>query len=338
MWRTEITTKQTNKRVCYSASMDTATLTFTQPTVIRFPEVERADKSMTDKADRLPYYTRTENPPSIAITPRDKGILEAFYDHNGVLADYQLANLFFGSMRRMKERMTLLYQNRYVNRFNRKERNSHDYMAYFLDELGVAYIKQQFGDTARIRLKGDRDSRIHHDVVVNDIRIAMRKSLSALGATIVESFNSLDFDSDHDVVMVPEGGRKPQRRAVVPDDFLHLLMPNGKHRRYFVEAELSRKDNPRLLEEKFRPQAYYVLESPEYKARFGEKAGGTFLYFVHDEPTVERMKRTAEKLGEVARIFYFTTYERVAQAASFYTDPLFWHGTKEVETSLIQTT
>ncbi len=317
--------------------MDTLPSPYIAPTHIYFPPVQKAGNPVTRKQNRLPYYTRTENPPLIAITPRDKGILEALHDHNGVLADYQLMRLFFGSMRRMKERMTLLYQNRYVNRFDRRERNSHEYMAYFLDELGVAYIRQQHGEDARVRLKGDRDSRIHHDVVVNDIRITMRASLPEIGGTIVESLNSLDFDSNHDMVHVAQNGSKRHRRAVVPDDFLHIVMPSGKHRRYFVEVELSRKDHPRLLEEKFRPQAYYVLESPEFKSRFGEKAGGAFLYFVHDEATLHRMKRTAEKLGDIARLFYFTTYERAFQGSGFYTEPLWWHGTDDTEISLIST-
>jgi hypothetical protein len=316
--------------------MDTYSLnTILEGQAIVLPSQPVEDRPMKAKRVHLPHFARVDTPPSIGITNRDRELLQAIFEHNGVLADYQIAKLFFNSMRRMKERMTLLYQNRYVNRFDRRERNSYEYMAYFLDTEGIAYIKQQHGEQARLRLKGERDSRIHHDVMVNDVRLAMRLALPTIGAFVTESLNSLDFDSNHDVIQVPQGTGKAQRRAVVPDDFLHLIMPNGKHRRYFVEVELARKDHPRLLEEKFRPQAHYILESVEFKGRFGERAGGTFLYVAHEEAVLLRMKRTAEKLGEASRLFYFTTFERVNHIDAFFTQPIWWQGTLEEQVPLI---
>lgn len=290
---------------------------------------------MTKK--RLPYFSRADKPPVMGLTPRDKQMLEAIYEYNGVLADYQLARMFFSSERRMKERMTLLYQNRYVNRFDRKERNSYSYMAYFLDKVGVAFLKQTYGESLKFRLKGDRDSRIHHDVVVNDVRIALRAALPTIGATLIESTNSLEFDSEHDIITVPLPDGKSRRRAVIPDDFSHLIMPNGKHRRYFVEAELARKDQPRLLEDKFRPQLHYVLRSSEFTARFGEKAGGNWLYCVLDESIALKMKQTAEKLGEASKVFYFTTYEKAFTAGAFFTEPIWWRAMGDTPIALVTT-
>ncbi len=284
---------------------------------------------------RLPYFSRTDTPPVMGLTPRDKQMLEAIYEYNGVVADYQLLRMFFSSERRMKERMTLLYQNRYVNRFDRKERNSHPYMAYFLDKEAISFLRQTYGDSLKFRLKGDRDSRVHHDIVVNDVRIAIRAALPTIGSSLIESTNSLDFDSNHDVITVPLPDGKSKRRAIIPDDFSHLVMPNGKHRRYFVEVELARKDQPRLLEEKFRPQLHYVRHSPEFAARYGEKAGGNWLYFCLDEGIALKMKQTAEKLGDAAKVFYFTTYEKAFHPGSFFIEPIWWRATIDTPIALV---
>lgn len=172
---------------------------------------------------------------------------------------------------------------------------------------------------------------------MNDIRLALRAALPIIGATLVESLNSLDFDSDHDVVTVPLPDGKTRRRAVIPDDFSHFVMPSGKHRRYFVEAELARKDQPRLLEEKFRPQLHYVLRSPEFTARFGEKAGGNWLYFALDDSIALKMKQTAERLGAGSKVFYFTTYEKALTPNVFFTEPIWWRATQDTPVALVTT-
>jgi hypothetical protein len=315
--------------------MDTTTLPIAQSTIIEFPPRKPEGERAMSKKPRLPYFSRQADPPPIGLTPRDKQLLETLYEHNGVLADYQIARLFFTSERRMKERMTLLYQNRYVNRFDRKERNSFDYMAYFLDTEGTKYLRQTYGEHLKFRLKGDRDSRIKHDVVVNDVFFAFVAALPTIEATLEERINSLSWDSDHDTITVVLPDTTTKRRAVVPDDYLHIVMSSGKHRRYFVEVELSRKDQPRLIEEKFRPQLQYALRSNEFKVRFGDKAGANWLYFASEEKIALKMKQTAEKLGEGARLFYFTTYEKAFTPGGFFTEPIWWRATVEEPVSLV---
>lgn len=304
--------------------------------VSEFTDELYSEPPMSQRKKPLPYYTRAEEPPVMGLTPRDKEVLLSIFENNGVLADYQIMRLFFSSERRMKERMTLLYHNRYVDRFTRKERNSHDYMAYFLDTEGVALVREQYGEGVKCRAKDDRVSRIHHDIVVNDIRYAFRAALPTIGAEIVESYNSLDFDSNHDKITVPDGdGSKQKTIAVIPDDFAHIVLPSGMHRRYFSEPELSPKDKPRILEEKFRPQLYYVLQSAAFKERFGDKAGAAFLYFLPDDFRVMKYKRTAEKLGKNARIFFFTTYERAYTSGAFFTEPIWLQATVNEPVALV---
>lgn len=286
------------------------------------PEVPRQDSAM------------------ITLTDRDKDLLRIIYDNNGVLTDYQMLELnLFGSLVRLRDRTKRLKDAGYITCFDRKERNSYDYQAYFLDREGIAFLCRQEGVTPKdllLRRKGERDSLIHHDVVLNDLRFALFACLPAIGASYVESRTTLAFDSDPDQITYPRvNGKGETKRVMKIDSMEHILLPNGKHRRFLFEAELSRKDKPRMYEEKFLPQAYY-LRSPQYLERFRlTKSAGSYLYFFRDEDIAYSRKQVAERLGAEARVFFFTTLEQALTPGAFLTGTIWYRGGEAEKQALI---
>jgi len=276
----------------------------------------------------------------VNLTRRDKDLLYAIYENNGVVTDYQLLALgFFGSLARLRDRMKQLVGAKYVTCFDRKERNSYDYQAYFLDREGIALLCRNEGVSAKhllLRRKGERDGLIHHDVVLNDLRFALQRALPGIGATLVESRTTLAFDSDPDRIVYPQpNGKGEIKRVMKIDSMEHVLLASGKHKRLLFEAELSRKDKPRMYEEKFLPQLHY-LRSPQYLTRFRlNKPAGSYLYFFHDEEMAHSRKQVAERLGSDARIFFFTTFKDALTPDAFLTHKIWFRGGVEGKVALV---
>lgn len=288
---------------------------------------------------RLPHYGRAADPPPMGFTPRDKQIIETIYQCEGVLADYQLMTLFFESERRMKARMSLLYQNRYVDRLTRQQQNSYGFMAYFLDELGIDYLCNHYGITPeelRPRSKEERTSLIRHDVVLNDVHIAVLKALALLPqARLAQTISSRAFWADHDRIEFKDGKGAKKQRNIIPDRFYHIVSSReekDRHSRLLIEVDLRTEDNPRFVEEKVRPGLAYI-NSPQYKERFGANSG-RWLVITTGKTRLRNMKLAAEKVGEAARAFYFTTFEQATTPGAFFTQAIWARPTHEYEVAL----
>lgn len=273
----------------------------------------------------------------MVLTPRDKDILEAIYQYEGVLADYQIERLFFDSTRRMKARMSLLYHNGYVNRLSRQQRNSYGFMAYFLDEKGIDHLASVRGvlpKDLRARDKDERTSLIRHDVKLNDVRIAAVAALEALpDVALIEWINSRTFWADHDTVTYPDGRGKRRRRNLRPDAYFYVVIDGRRHRRMLLELDMRTEHNKRFVDEKIRPGLAYI-ESDAYKDRFGANAG-QWLVVTTGEERLNNMKRHAEQVGNAARAFYFTTFDEATTPGAFFTQPIWRRATSEESVTLV---
>jgi hypothetical protein len=292
---------------------------------------------------RLPHYQRAEEPPPMVFTPRDREVLEAIYQCEGVLADYQLARLFFHSMRRMKARMSLLYHNGYVDRFTRQQRNSYSFMAYFLGEQGVDYLASMRGilpDELNARARDERTSLIRHDVRLNDVRIAVMEAVEGLaGASLVEWVNSRMFWKDSDQIEYTDRRGKQRMRLLRPDGYFHVQLGERRHRRMLLELDMRTEHNKRFVDEKVLPGIAYI-ESDSYRERFGVNAGN-WLVVTTGEQRVEHMVRQAEaiedeKLRRQAKTFYYTTFEAATAPGAFFTKPIWRQVGGETPTALLE--
>lgn len=282
----------------------------------------------------------TKDATMINLMPRDKDLFYEIYKHNGVLTDYQLLNRsLFGSLVALRRRMKQLLGELYLDCFDRKERNTYNFQAYFLGRAGITFLCRQEGVAPKgllLRRKGERDVLINHDVLLNDLRFALFACLPSIGAMHVESRTTLAFDSDPDQITYPHpSGKGEIKRVMKIDGMEHILLPNGKHRRFLFEVELSRKDKPRMYEEKFLPQLHY-LRSSEYLERFRlSKPAGSYLYFFHDEDAVNSRKKVAERLGSDAKVFFFTTFKEALTPGAFLTEKIWLRGGSTEKHALI---
>lgn len=273
---------------------------------------------------RLPHYERTsDEPPKMVFTPRDKQILTAIHEFEGILSDHQIQRLFFESQRRMKARMSLLYHNGYVDRFTRQQQNAYGFMAYFLDEQGIDYLCNQRGiepGELNPRRRVERQSLIRHDVILNDVRIALVEALAKHPqAELMEWVSARTFARDYDTITYPDGRGQRKKRNMIPDGYCHIKS-GERHSHLLLEVDLRTETNRRFVEEKVRPGIYY-LASEEYQRRFGTDRG-RWLVVTTGERRLENMKRQAEAVGEAARVFFYTTLEEAMRPGAFFTEPI----------------
>jgi Replication-relaxation len=291
---------------------------------------------------RRPYYDRLppEEALDINLTPRDKDILEAMYKFEGILTDQQLTRMFFNSQRRMKDRMGRLYQAGYVNRFTRKQRNAYDFMLYFLDTKGIAYLCDTWGKTEkelRPRRKDEQKHYIPHDVRLNDVRIAAMMELCRLPQTqLLDWINSRTFATQPEkVTYTDQGGEK--MRQIKPDGYFHIETPSDdglRDLRYFVELDNDTETNVDILVDKIHPFLAYRA-SERFTERFG-KGGVRYLFVTTTPLKVRNLKRRVEGIEKGGvRICYFTTYQQATTPGAFFTQPIWYRATLDEPVSLL---
>src|SRR5437879_6492886 len=87
----------------------------------------------------LPRYERSDAPPSWRATERDKQMVAAIHEFDGMMGDYQIRRLFGMGKTQAELRLKLLYQHGLLERPDRKKRASLDCMVYWLGKAGVEY-------------------------------------------------------------------------------------------------------------------------------------------------------------------------------------------------------
>jgi hypothetical protein len=119
------------------------------------------------------------------LTERDKQVLHALYDFEGLMSKRQLATLFFGGSEEWtKKRMRLLFENGYVRQPNEEDmhRVPKGEWIYWLDRYGLDVVAGLKGDeplyTDKVRTDAPQWAKVEHDLAVNDFRLIVRTALS----------------------------------------------------------------------------------------------------------------------------------------------------------------
>lgn len=261
---------------------------------------------------RLPMYRRAERPPKITFTERDLQALLAIYDHEGVLADYQLGRVAYGGVEYGKDRASKLYHNGYLWWPPAKLRAQLPFNVYFLDEKGIAEVakaKQVPISSLHWRRPGVRFGRVPHDVELNDERIAITQDVARMpGLRLVEWFPEFVFGSSPDVIECRDANGGIYKKSLAPDGGFVVARVGEKRRyRFFRERERTFKSSSHFIHHKARPALAYIT-SEVYKARFGDN-GGRFLVSVS---SLRRIRNIVQQL-ERQRIshadwIYFTPH------------------------------
>jgi hypothetical protein len=258
---------------------------------------------------RLPKYHRDPKPPAIRLTERDSKILEAVHAYDGMLGFSQLRRLFFTGESQAKQRLMMLYQNKYLNRPNKEQRRKIPEMIYWLDKRGaeiVASLNSLSVNEFAWR-KEPRWFQVDHDLAVNTFRLDMEQACRndsniQLQTWIPES----EFWSYPDKVSYTYQDRK-HKRNIRPDGYFMLSIPENNIR-YLLEIDRSTEDHPRIYREKILPGLAY-LKTEAYLQRFGHNSG-RWLFVTTGERRLSNMLRQAKR-AKTKGIFYFTTYEKL---------------------------
>lgn len=268
---------------------------------------------MAEKKQKLPRYGRVPNPPSMRLTKRDRGILEAVHAYDGVLSFSQVQRLFFTGKSQTELRLRLLYQHGFLARPGKEQRRRLPEMVYWLDKKGAEYIAS-LTSTPLSEFYWRREPRwfqIEHDLAVTDFRLSLIEACRKDSEIQLENWiPESEFWAYPDKVTYSFQDKK-LKRHIRPDGF--FMLNTGEHRiRYLLEIDRSTEDNPRFYREKILPGMAY-LKSEAYEKRFGHRSG-RWLVVTTGERRLANMLSQARQ-AKVNGLFYFTTFDKITSDA-----------------------
>lgn len=284
------------------------------------------------------------------LTERDKLILQAIHEFDGMMGAEQIMRLFFTSWYRTRLRLAKLYNEGYINHPDRKMRAALPQMIYWLTKKGAkvvagTYGKQLVGDGFKWRGKV-RWSLVPHDLEVNDTRIAFLEACQKLGyMTITEWTPSGEFWARPDPVDYTGFDGKALKRGVRPDGYFVLRnRRTGGNIRCLLELDKhANEDLGRIADEKVLPGLEY-LTSEAYQRRAqrlpGEKPkSGRWLFVISTSDAdlrLANMKLRIEQIAEEdAGKFWLTTLSEVKECENVLTAPIWQRGGQEDRVSLL---
>jgi hypothetical protein len=258
---------------------------------------------------RIPRYGRTRFPPKIRLTERDCQILEAVHAYDGILSFPQIKRMFFTGESQTEQRLMLLYQNGYLNRFSREQRQRYPEMVYWLDKKGAELIASLDGTSMSelVWRKEPRWIQIEHDLAVNDFRMDLEQACRLNPEVTIKTWvNESEFWAYPDQVEYTYQGKKTHRN-IRPDGFF-ILEAADHIIRYLLEIDRSTEDNPRFQREKILPGLAYI-KSRAYEERFGHRSG-RWLVVTTSKRRLGNMLSQAENV-DAKGLFFFTTFDKV---------------------------
>jgi hypothetical protein len=243
------------------------------------------------------------------LTERDTRILEAVHAYDGMLRFSQLKRMFFTGESQAKQRLKLLYQNRYLNRPNNKQRRRITEMIYWLDKRGAQIVASLNGTPIRefSWRKQPRWFQVEHDLAVNDFRLDMEQACNQdPEIELVTWMPESEFWAFPDRVSY-EYQERSKHRKIRPDGYFMLSLPKHKIR-YLLEIDRGTEDNPRFHRDKILPGLAYI-KSKAYRDRFGQNSG-RWLIVTTGKKRMENLLRQARR-AETGGKYYFTTFDQL---------------------------
>lgn len=284
----------------------------------------------------IPRYKRVDpsNLPPMRLTDRDRRILEAVHAYDGMLSEGQIRSLFFTGRTATQVRLMLLYQHGYLNRPDRRQRAALPAMVYWLSEKGATYVAGLYGQSLSefAWRKQPRMMQVEHDLAVNDLRILINKACQSLPLFSLNQWVSAsEFHADPDKIEFMLPNKSKATRFIRPDGYC-VISKSDYTSRLLFEVDRGTEDNGRITVEKLLPGLAYI-RSEAYKIRFGFSSG-RWVFVTTSDRRLKNMKRAAElALKQDAKLFYFTTFDRIA-VETIFTSPIWFRGGDEVASTL----
>jgi len=279
---------------------------------------------------------------------RDTQILWSIYKNDGFLAKRQLKQMYWPdkSWRAMEQRLSKLHAWDYLDWPSREQRKFYPVPepVCWLGWRGAVLIagiqgirveppKNDKENQLRLLQKALHDQGIRwmreprwsvlaHDLAVVDFRLAVEKAIKQLSKYTLEKWlPEGEFRSNMDVVQLSTQDRNGRiirmKRGVCPDAYFEInhevLRMQGKpHKaRFLLEMDMATHDNPSFGRYKAAPGVAYI-RSETYKRRFGSNHGVWLVVTNGGKKRLNNlMHQTAERVGDDARFFYFTTIQEL---------------------------
>ncbi len=304
---------------------------------------------------------------------RDEEILCAIQSYDGVLARRQIKQMFWqeASNQAMERRLSLLFQNKYINWPNIEQRRTRPIPEpiVWLGWRGVLHISQMQADLLPIREpqnEGENQmrfledrlrknkifwqrephwSQLSHDIATNDFRMHVEKAVSKLPSMTMELWQTeSSFRRDMDIIeyeyLDRKGNKHTNKHGIRPDGFftlvdhLHQINNSPAKARFLVEYDNSSHPLFRFGKHKALPGLRYI-RSKQYKERFGFNSG-RWLVICKSEQRMKNLKAQTEfVLGSQASIFLFTTTDQVNHR-TVLTSPIWLKGGTEIMEPLVK--
>lgn len=289
-----------------------------------------------------------DTPAGTRFQHRDGELLLTIQAYDGVLAQRHIWYKFFKgkSKRAMQKRMSKLVSAGYVNRTTIQPhyRDARNVVVYWLNWRGILYVAQQDGIevdgprqendnqmrqfATRLSKQGVRWVReppwgwkLQHDLKVSDFRIVVEEAASTLDnlvlqAWLAESAFRRQPDMISYAVSGADGRLRSGKRGVIPDGYFEILDIERKARgvdsvaRFLMELDMATQANRAFADEKVAPYFAYI-DTPEYKARFGQNNGQWLIVTTGKRRLQNLMSQAKLVAGDNAcRRFFFTTFPR----------------------------
>lgn len=297
---------------------------------------------------RLPRFRRVKNPPHMVLTERDKKILHAVHDYR-MLTREQVERLLFAPQAgqnhftktsKVRQRLKLLYQNKYLDRVPLPVGNAAWgwQPVYRLAHGGAQLVASELGIDVNDLLywgKGDDKDRrstkvtplfLAHALSITDVRIAINLATQANGYLVEKWLDDALLKSQErkDYVTVSANGRS-RSVAVIPDSYFVLHL-GDRRAHFFLELDRATMSNSRWGE---RVRAYLAyVQSGKYTERYQTKSL-RILTVTTTEQRLQNLKETTQKAGG-GDLFWFTTLEQVS-ASSVFSRPIWRFANDEPE-------
>ena len=269
-------------------------------------------------------YQRPKKPTPMRLTERDKEIQETIHAFDGMMSLKQIDRLFFSGQGRSqpRKRMRILFENGYVQLPNRRtiHRLPLGETIYWLDRRGAEVVAARQGITLADLpwRRHPRWSWIEHDLAVNNFRLHIRQACENSAQLELRPWiPETDFLANPDTVRFKDENDVSHKRQVRPDGFFLIAReredrPKAEGFAFMLEIDMATHSNPSFERNKVRAGLAY-LTSEAYKRRFGLRFG-RWLVVTTSDPRMEHLLGQTRRAGG-KDLFYFTTFDRLTQAA-----------------------
>lgn len=288
------------------------------------------------KKPRCPRFGRVQPPPRMVLTDRDRKILHAVHRYRLLLREQVEQLLFqpengqdhFTKTSRVRLRLKLLYQNRYLERvplpgapgtwvWQPVYRLAAKGAQLVAEELGVKVSDLLYwgkGDDKDHRLTRVTPLFLNHALEINAVRISVILAAEQNGYRVEKWLDDgqLKRRELKDYVSVREQGGS-RSVPILPDAYFVLNL-GDRRAHFFLEHDRATMSNARWAT---RVTAYLTyVRSGKYRERYQTRSL-RILTVTTSEQRMINLKETTQKAGG-EDMFWFTTFDQVTPASVLF--------------------